>query len=176
MPSASSNASKREHDTNVCTSVNLVPMSCVIIDVLLLFPPISTELISRVMRSLVKFVKSGRYNERSCLCHDCVTRARGRERETRLAIFRDTVLPSRNSRMFLRDEVFDEDSGKKRKKEKRDVDEIQWIASAVCRKQQLYRNVDPHFSSASTSIRLRQMAPRRWSVRLSLIGRWTRLN
>lgn len=107
-----------EHDTNVCTSVNLVPMSCVIIDVLLLFPPISTELISRVMRSLVKFVKSGRYNEPSCLCHDCVTRARGRERETRLAIFRDTVLPSRNSRTFLRDEVFDEDSGKKKKKGK----------------------------------------------------------
>lgn len=34
----------------------------------------------------------------------------------------------------------------------------------------------PFFLLASTSIRLRQMAPRRWSVRLSLIGRWTRLN
>lgn len=95
-----------------------------IIDVLPLlldasFPAISTEPISRVMRSLGEIREIGSIRV-SCLCHGCVTRLRESERETRLVIFRDTVLPSRNSEdVFARDEDGTKSLTKIRKEKKK---------------------------------------------------------
>lgn len=107
VPISSCHPRHRNENTNVYICK---PCSNIVILLDASFPPISTELISRV--DLLAVIR-----EIGSIQRSLSPLTRGRGRETCLIIFRDTVLPSRNWRIFLqRWNVFDEDSEKNMKK------------------------------------------------------------